>query len=153
MATYNIGARTDEHYMSEARKPKFMAKLREDLAALKDCDILGLQEVSPLWCDFLVSEMPDNWGFCYHRGATVMTMWNKDRLVLEVAETPRVFPSSTSKFREWRTCLLTTLASTQGLTITVVNNHTIDGQGDRKLQSEKMAIDALKGCVEAGQTA
>ena len=122
MATYNIGARTDKHYTSAARKSKFTAKLRADLAALKDCDILGLQEVSPLWCDFLVSEMPDNWGFCYHWEATVMTMWNKDRLVL-VAETPRVFPSSTSKFREWRTCLVTTLASTQGFAITVVNNH------------------------------
>ena len=39
----------------------------------------------------------------------------------------------------------------EGVVISVVNNHTIDGQGNRKLQSEKMAVDGLKGAVEAAQ--
>ena len=151
VATYNIGARTDKHYMSAVKKPAFTAKLEADLKALMDCDIIGLQEVSPVWCETVEEMLPPSWSFRYHADGCVVTMWNNDKLHLVAYGTAPLFPGSTSKFRDWRRCLVTTLTTREGVVISVVNNHTIDGQGNRKLQSEKMAVDGLRGAVEAAQ--
>ena len=50
VVSYNIGARTDDTFSSEEKKPAFIKKLRQDLGDLcRDTDVICLQEISPAW--------------------------------------------------------------------------------------------------------
>ena len=50
VVSYNIGARTDDMFSSEEKKPAFIKTLRQDLGDLcLDTDAICLQEISPAW--------------------------------------------------------------------------------------------------------
>ncbi len=155
VATYNIGARTDEMFSGPQKQPQFERKLREDLEKLctKTC-IICLQEVSPSWRNTIVGLVPA-WQGAYDEGTTLLTLWSTARWTqAKDATTLEVFPDSTAKHRWWRRCFAVALRLREtGDIISVVNCHTIDGQGDRSISGSRdnFTKAALQGSVMAAQ--
>ena len=72
--------------------------------------------------------------------ATLLTLWNRKKLhnVTIVAEALKVFPGSDSVRKRWRECLAVGLEQEdKGGIVLVVNCHTINGQGHRKIPSDR----------------
>jgi hypothetical protein len=157
VVSFNIGARTDDMFSSEAKRPMFIGKLRDELDQLcRRADIICLQECSPSWSQEVLALTPLAWkSAAFLPDATVLTTWNGDRLRqaqgTEVTAL-KLFPDSNSVKRQWRECLAVALEQVDfGSIILFVDNHTIDGTGDRKISGDRDSSTqaALQGAVEA----
>ena len=85
---------------------------------------------------------------------TLLTLWIRKKLrrVTKGAEPLKVFPVSDSVKKRWRECLAVGLEQEdKGGIVLVVNCHTIDGQGHRKIPShrDRFTTAALQGSVQA----
>ena len=157
VVTFNIGARTDNMFSSEAKRPAFLMRLHEQLNQLcKEADIICLQECSPAWSEEVMACTPPSWKHAaFLPDATLLTIWNENR-VRQVPGTKvtalKLFPDRISSNKSWRECLAVVLGlvDIDGV-ITVVNVHVIDGKDRRKIPGDRENITslALQGAVTA----
>ena len=136
VVSYNIGARTDDTFSSEEKKPAFIKKLRQDLGELcRDAEVVCLQEASPAWSRQVQELVPPEWTGCvFLPEATLLTLWNRKLRKVTEGKALKVFPGSDSLKKKWRECLAVGLEQVdEGGMVVVVTCHTIDGKRYRKL--------------------
>ncbi len=155
VATYNIGARTDDMFSGQSR-PQFIQELREAFKTLcSNADVICLQEVSPAWRWELTAIIPVEWNVAHDPETTLLTMWDRRKLHMATdVELLKVFPHSTSIYKQWRKCLAVGLQLVNTCEIiSVVNCHTIDGQDLRHIPGKRpnFTMSALRGSVAAAQ--
>ena len=157
VVTFNIGARADDMFSSEAKRPQFMMMLFEQLNQLcKEADIICLQECSPAWSETVMAFTPPPWKHAaFLPDATLLTIWN-GRRVRQVPGTKvtalKLFPDRISSNKSWRECLAVVLelVDIDDSIITVVNAHVIDGKDHRRIQGRELfTTHALQGAAFA----
>jgi hypothetical protein len=136
VATYNIGAKMSTMFAGQ-RRLLFEQKLTEDLQLIgSKADIIGMQEVSPFWHNFISQSILGNWASASIIDHGIVTFVGSSWTVVGSPQTPRVFPPAGSMYREWRRWLQLIVQNDKGDTYLVNNVHIIDGKYERKNSRE-----------------
>ena len=76
IATYNIGAKTDDHYRSNRMCSHFSSKLEGDFEKLASrANVIGIQEIAPYWCNFVQGVLSPGWKHFYLESNCIATFY------------------------------------------------------------------------------
>ena len=143
VATFNAGAKNPESFLNKKGVPhagfhSHFKSMCEELFA--KADVVCMQEMSDFWVEQGALCAPDRWEHEVDNVTRCVTFW-KPLLQRRATGFFKVFPDTTSKYKDWRRAMYVILESTvSGERIVVVNNHTIRGQGVRKIPGDASAF-------------
>ena len=102
VATYNIGAKMDTMFAGP-RRAQFEQKLTQDLQGIgSQADVIGLQEVSPFWHNFISERVLPNWTSASILADGIVTFVSPSWTMAGTPQSLSIWPGDASLYRNWR---------------------------------------------------